>query len=156
MDPSSLSCPTLACPDKGLPGAGNVRIQSRAEARYRCRTCTRTFAATTNTPLYRLHHPAATLTLVRTLLLHGCPSAAIVAAVGVDERTVRAWLHKAGAHAGKRQDSERHWAVAHGNKRWPLPDVAYAARRTAHTTPQRSWNRRRCSAKDTVSFMCWR
>ena len=107
MDPSSLSCPNLACPDKGLPGAGNVRIHSRAEARYRCRTCKRTFAATTNTPLYRLHHPAATLTLVLTLLLHGCPIAAIVAAFGVDERTVRAWLHKAGAHAALLHDQLR-------------------------------------------------
>jgi len=104
MDPSSLSCPNLTCPDKEVSGAGNVRIHSRAEARYRCRTCTRTFAATTNTPLYRLHHPEATLMLVRTLLLHGCPSAAIVAAFGVDERTVRAWLHKAGAHAALLHD----------------------------------------------------
>jgi len=104
MDPSSVSCPNVACPDKGVAGAGNVRIHSRAEARYRCRTGTRTFAATTNTPLYRLHHPEATLTLVRTLLIHGCPIPAVVAAFGLDERTVRAWLHKAGAHAALRHD----------------------------------------------------
>jgi IS1 family transposase len=78
---------------------GNIRVHSHVERRYRCRTCQRTFAATTNTPLYRLHQPAATLTLVLTLLLHGCPIPAIVAAFGLDERTVRAWLHKAGAHA---------------------------------------------------------
>jgi transposase-like protein len=99
MDPSSVSCPNLACPDKGLAGVGNVRVHSRTEARYRCRSCGRTFAATTNTPLYRLHHPVATMTLVLTLLTHGCPLPAIVAAFGLDERTVRAWLHKAGAHA---------------------------------------------------------
>jgi transposase-like protein/IS1 family transposase len=99
MDPSLVACPNLACPDKGAVGAGNVRLHARATARYRCRTCRRTFAATTNTPLYRLHHPAATLTLVLTLLLHGCPIPAIVAAFALDERTVRAWLHKAGAHA---------------------------------------------------------
>jgi len=39
------------------------------------------------------------MTLVLTLLLHGGPIPAIVAAFGVDERTVRSWLHKAGAHA---------------------------------------------------------
>src|SRR3954454_13330215 len=78
MDPSSVSCPNLACPDKGLVGVGNVRVHSRTEARYRCRTCGRTFAATTNTPLYRLHHPVATMTLVLTLLTHGCPLPAIV------------------------------------------------------------------------------
>ena len=104
MDPSSVSCPNLACPDKGVVGAGNVRIHARAAGRYRCRTCRRTCAATANTPLYRLHHPEATLTLVLTLLLHGCPIPAIVAACGLDERTVRAWLHKAGAHAALLHD----------------------------------------------------
>src|SRR4051794_28550828 len=101
MDPSSQACPNLACPDKGLVGIGNIRSHARAQARYRCRTCGRTFAATTNTPLYRLHHPAATMTVVLTLLLHGCPIPAVVAAFGLDERTVRAWLHKAGTHAGR-------------------------------------------------------
>jgi transposase-like protein len=104
MDPSLQACPNLACPDKGTVGGGNIRIHSRAERRYRCRTCRRTFAATVNTPLYRLHHPAATLTLVLTLLVHGCPIPAIVAAFGLDERTVRAWLHKAGAHAATLHD----------------------------------------------------
>jgi transposase-like protein/IS1 family transposase len=104
MDPSSVACPNLACPDKGTIGGGNVRVHSRAKRRYRCRTCRRTFAATTNTPLYRLHHPAATLTLVLTLLLHGCPIPAIVAAFALDERTVRAWLHKAGMHAALLHD----------------------------------------------------
>jgi len=41
---------------------------------------------------------------VLTLLIHGCPIPAIVAAVGLDERTVRAWLHKAGAHAALLHD----------------------------------------------------
>jgi len=55
MDPSSLSCPNLACPAKGVAGAGNIRVHARATRRYRCRTCRRTFVATANTPLYRLH-----------------------------------------------------------------------------------------------------
>jgi transposase-like protein len=104
MDPSSVSCPHLACPDKGAVGRGNIRVHARAERRYRCRTCRRTFAATTNTPLYRLHYPEATMTLVLMLLLHGCPIPAIVAAFTLDERTVRAWLHKAGAHAALLHD----------------------------------------------------
>jgi len=41
---------------------------------------------------------------VLTLLLHGCPIPAIVAAFGLDERTVRAWLLKAGAHAALLHD----------------------------------------------------
>jgi len=71
MDPSCVACPNLACPDKGAVGGGNIRVHARAEGRYRCRACRRTCAATTNTPLYRLHHPAATMTLVLTLLIHG-------------------------------------------------------------------------------------
>ena len=113
MDPSSVSCPTLACADKGRVGGDNIRIHSHVERRYRCRTCGHTFAATTNTPLYRLHHPAATMTLVLTLLLHGCPIPAIVAAFALDERTVCAWLHKAGAHAATADTA--HLTAAHAS-----------------------------------------
>ncbi len=38
------------------------------------------------------------MTAVLILLAHGCPPQAIVAACGLDERTVAAWLHRAGAH----------------------------------------------------------
>jgi transposase-like protein len=38
------------------------------------------------------------VTLVLTLLCHGCPTQAIVAAFGGDERTVAAWLVRAGQH----------------------------------------------------------
>jgi hypothetical protein len=38
-------------------------------------------------------------TLVVTLLVHGCPVQAIVAAYGLDARTVRNWLQRAGAHS---------------------------------------------------------
>jgi len=38
------------------------------------------------------------VTLILTLLSHGCPSQAIVAAFGFDERTMAAWLTRAGQH----------------------------------------------------------
>jgi hypothetical protein len=38
------------------------------------------------------------VTLILTLLSHGCPTQAIVAAFGFDERTVAAWLTRAGQH----------------------------------------------------------
>jgi hypothetical protein len=38
------------------------------------------------------------VTIVLTLLSHGCPIQAIVAAFGLDERTVAAWLTRAGQH----------------------------------------------------------
>jgi len=63
-------------------------------------------AATTNTPFYRLHHPLAVQTHVLNWLVHGCPIPAIVAALGLDERTVRAWLGRGGAHAALLHDQE--------------------------------------------------
>jgi len=41
------------------------------------------------------------MVLVVTLLGHGCPPQAIVAAFGLDGRTVAAWLHRTGAHAAR-------------------------------------------------------
>jgi transposase-like protein len=38
------------------------------------------------------------VTTVLTLLSHGCPTQVIVAAFGLDERTVAAWLTRAGQH----------------------------------------------------------
>jgi hypothetical protein len=56
------------------------------------------FAATIDTPFYRLHKPAELAVVVLTLLSHGCPTQAIVAAFGLDERTVARWLAEAGRH----------------------------------------------------------
>jgi transposase-like protein len=101
MDPSSVFCPNPDCPDKGLCDRGTIQIHSQKERRYRCTTCGKTFAATRGTAFYRLHHPAAVMVLVVTLLCHGCPVQAIVAAFGLDERTVTAWLHRAGTHSAR-------------------------------------------------------
>ena len=101
MDPSIAFCPNLACPDKGQPGRGNIGVHSQKERRYWCTTCRKTFAATQGTALYRLHHSVDLLVLVVTLLCHGCPPQAIVAAFGLDERTVAAWLHRTGTHAAR-------------------------------------------------------
>ncbi len=56
------------------------------------------FAATIETPFYRLHKPVELAVLVLTLLCHGCPTQAIVAAFGLDERTVARWFSEAGRH----------------------------------------------------------
>jgi len=98
MDPSTVLCATETCPDKGRVGAGNSGIHRQKTRRYRCKTCGDTFSATTGTPYDRLHQDAWLMTVVLILLTHGCPPQAIVAACGLDERTVRAWLHRAGAH----------------------------------------------------------
>jgi transposase InsO family protein len=46
-----------------------------------------------------LKHPLWLVVAVLTLLAFGCPVQAIVAAFGLDERTVSDWQHKAGQHA---------------------------------------------------------
>src|SRR5437763_5353166 len=105
MDPSSVFCPNPACPDTGQREERNIRIHSQKERRYRCTTCSTTVAATRGTAFYRLHHPAAVMVRVVTLLCHGCPVQAIVATFGLDERTVTAWRHRAGTHGARVQSA---------------------------------------------------
>ena len=98
MDPQARFCHNPDCPARGQPGLGNIRIHSRSERRYRCTACGRTFAETRGTPFYRLKKATDLVTIVLTLLCHGCPLPAIVAAFGLDERTVAAWRDRAGRH----------------------------------------------------------
>jgi hypothetical protein len=58
----------------------------------------RPIAATRDTPFYRLKKSVDLVTIVITRLCHGCPVQAIVAAFGLDERTVAAWRDRAGRH----------------------------------------------------------
>jgi hypothetical protein len=58
--------------------------------------CHKTFSVTKGTAFYRLHTSAETVGRVVTLLAHGCPVHAVVAAFGLDERTVAAWWARAG------------------------------------------------------------
>ncbi len=103
MDPSTTFCPHATCPDKGQQGRGNIGSHSQKERRSCGRTGGKTVAATRGTALYRLHHPVEVLVLVVALVCHGCPTQAIVAAFGLDERTVAAWLHRTGRHAARVQ-----------------------------------------------------
>jgi len=97
MDPQSVFCPNEHCTDRGLRGQGTIRIHSQKEGRYRCTTCRGTFSLTTGTAFWGLRTPTTVVTTVVTLLAHGCPRQAIVAAFGLDERTVAAWQERAGA-----------------------------------------------------------
>jgi len=98
MDPRAQFCHNEGCPARGERDGGNIAIHSRKEERYRCRVCGRTFAGSRGTALYRLHKPTELFVVVVALLCHGCPPQAIVAAFGLDERTVASWLMKAGVH----------------------------------------------------------
>ena len=96
MDPTTTFCPNLTCPARGQIGQGNVGIHSRKDQRFLCTECHKTFSATKGTAFYRLRTAAETVTLVVTLLAHGCPPQAIVAAFGFDERTVTRWMARGG------------------------------------------------------------
>ena len=89
--------PELAvCPCCG--GEDRIGVHSRTDRRFRCHDCGRTFSETNGTPLYNLKYPIWLVLVVLTLLSHGCPVKAIVAAFKTDERTVMDWLRKAGRH----------------------------------------------------------
>jgi transposase-like protein len=105
MDPHSAFCANPDCPARGQSGQGNIKVHSHKDQRFRCTTCGKTFAASKGTPFYRLHKDRSLFACVSTLLTHGCPLQAVVAAFGLDERTVAAWHHKAGSHC---QDVHQH------------------------------------------------
>jgi transposase-like protein len=96
MDPTTVFCPNLTCPARGQSGQGNIGIHSRKEQRFLCTECHKTFSATKGTAWYRLRTSAETVSLVLTLLAHGCPPQAIVAAFGFDARTVARWMGRGG------------------------------------------------------------
>lgn len=63
-------------------------VHSQKECRYRCKRCGQTFSATESTALYRMDKPYELVATVVTLLAYGCLPQTIVAAFGLDERTV--------------------------------------------------------------------
>lgn len=96
MDPHQQWCHNRRCRAYGRLGQGHVVIHSQKERRYRCKRCGRTFAETKDTALYRMHKPRWLVIAVVTLLAYGCPVQAIVAAFGLDERTVGRWQRESG------------------------------------------------------------
>lgn len=95
MDSHAAFCPNPHCPARGHVGKGNIVVHSRRDGRYKCQECGQTFTATKGTPFYRLRHRQEVVVQVVTLLAHGCPPQAIVAAFGLDERTVADWHQRA-------------------------------------------------------------
>jgi transposase-like protein/IS1 family transposase len=98
MNPQEQFCPNIECHASGKIGQGNIVIHSQVEKRYKCTCCQKTFSEWKGTAAYRLKKPVTQFVQVTTLLAHGCPRQAIVAAFGLDERTVASWQEKAGVH----------------------------------------------------------
>src|SRR3954451_1839563 len=97
MDPREQCCHNPACWAYAQRGAGHIVIHRQRERRYQCKRCRKTFSATTGTALYRAHTPHDLVVQVVTLLAYGCPVPAIVAAFGLDERTITRYQRAAGA-----------------------------------------------------------
>src|SRR3990172_2289890 len=98
IDPQKVFCHNPDCPARGKRGQGNIKRLSRKEKRFRCMTCGQSFVATKGPPFYRFQTGVGLVTIILTLLSHGCPPQAIVAAFGFDERTVANWKLRAGVH----------------------------------------------------------
>jgi transposase-like protein len=98
MNASQVFCPNLDCKARGNIGQGNIVIHGRKRARYRCKTCGKTFSAKEGTLFAGLRKPTELIVMVVTLLAYGCPVQAIVHAFGLDERTVASWRDRAGKH----------------------------------------------------------
>jgi transposase-like protein/IS1 family transposase len=101
MDPQSVFCHNLDCPARGQLGKGNIGVLSRKDRRYICHVCGGTFSATKGTAFYRLRTAKELIVIVITLLAHGCPVQAIVAAFQLDERTVFSWQKRAGEQCAR-------------------------------------------------------
>jgi transposase-like protein len=99
MDPAQVFCPNLACPARGQVNEGNIGVHSLKERRFVCRVCRKTFCERKGTAFYRLRTDQDLVAAIVTLLSHGCPVQAIVAAFGFDERTIWSWFERAGTQA---------------------------------------------------------
>jgi transposase-like protein len=98
MNPQEQFCPNRGCHASGKRGGGNIVVHSRREKRYKCTCCGKTFSERAGTAVYNIKKPVELFVQVTTLLAYGCPIQAIVAAFGLDERTVADWQQKAGTH----------------------------------------------------------
>ena len=98
MNLENIFCPNLDCPARGQLGQENIKAHSQKEKRCRCTVCGKTFSINKGTLFHWLKTDPVQVILVLTLMAHGCPLKAIVAAFGYDERTVKSWWQKAGGH----------------------------------------------------------
>lgn len=97
MEEAEVQADLCVCPH--CQEGERIGVHNRAEGLLICHGCQKTFAWSHGTPFAGSKFPLWVIVLVLTLLAHGCPTPAIVAAFGIDERTVAAWLAKAGKQA---------------------------------------------------------
>lgn len=98
MNPQPSFCPNFDCPSRGDVGGGPLRVHDAHRNRWKCKVCGKTFSGRQGTPFFGIKTEEKTFVLVVTLLAFGCPLPAIVAAFGLDARTVASWQRRAGEH----------------------------------------------------------
>ena len=99
MNPHEQVCHNPRCWVYGAPGEGHIVIHSRRSGGTNASGAARPSARRRGRRFYRLHKPHELVVRVVTLLAYGCPVQAIVAAFGLDERTVADWQRRAGRSA---------------------------------------------------------
>jgi transposase-like protein/IS1 family transposase len=97
-DASEQFCPNRECTSRGKIGHGNIVSHGRKRARYKCKTCGKTFSARVGTAFEGIRKSEDDFVKVTTLLAYGTPTQAIVHAFKLDERTVADWRERAGIH----------------------------------------------------------
>ena len=104
MNPEAQFCPNPECNASGKEGY--IGVHSRTERRYCCHRCNKTFSETHGTAMYGLKKSHELFAMVISLLAYGCPVQAIVATYHLDERTVWAWLERAGNQCQRLHQAE--------------------------------------------------
>lgn len=101
-------CPHTACPDYGkVQDAASQRNMrkfghtARGIQRYQCRTCQRTFTATTGTIFFGKRTPNHRILEVLALLAEGNRISSLTRVTGIKEDTILAWLREAAHHAAQ-------------------------------------------------------
>src|SRR5260370_8293315 len=84
-DASQVFCPNLGCMARGKSGEGNIISHGKNRARYRCKTCGKTFSAQAGTMFEGLRKPKAFIVIVVTLLAYVCPIKPILPAFALDD-----------------------------------------------------------------------
>ena len=109
MAPTTVGCPNRHGHARGHLGQGHLGLHARQEPRGICHAWHNTFRARNGTGFSRRRPSAETVGIVVTLRAPGCPLHALVAAVGVDERTgADGW-----ARAGRQGPAIQASVVAH-------------------------------------------
>ncbi len=99
-------CPNAACPDFGKVHDAHAQQRiiktgrtKNGVQRYQCKTCRRTFTATTGTLFFRKRTPEQAILETLALLAEGSRISSLSRTKGFKEDTILAWLRAAAAHA---------------------------------------------------------